>query len=108
MAFNRDANLLHKGEVHPVQKKMEAIKLSIVLNGLVPGIRHYGRFLPSTLGKPYRAMDDWGAFAQKILEEDRNADKKASFMLRITEGIDEFLGRPLNDNEVREEVMGMM
>ena len=29
-------------------------------------------------------------------------------MLRITETVDDFLGRKLNDSEVLEEVMGMM
>ena len=108
MAFNRDANLLHKGEIHPVQQNMEDIKLSLVLNGLFPGIRHYGQFLPGIFGKPYRAIRYWRAFSLNILEEDRSRKDKASFMQQLRETEDEFLGRKLSDQEVLEEVMAMM
>ena len=108
MAFNRDSDLLHKGQVHPVQRNMEHRKLAIVFNTIFPGIRYYGHFLPGAFGKPYRATRSWSAFAGKILEEDRSGKGRASFMLRITETVDDFLGRKLNDSEVLESVMGML
>ena len=108
MAFNRDPDLLHKGQVHPVQRNMGDRKLALIFNTIFPGIRYYGHLLPGFLGMPYKATRSWAAYALKVLEEDRSGKGRASFMLRITETVDDFLGRKLNDSEVLEEVMGMM
>ena len=79
---------------------LEDRKLGIVMNNLLPGVRNYSRFLPGALGK---AVINWSEYLQRILKKDRSpSEKRASFMLRITEAVDVYLCLLLNDDEVRE------
>ena len=112
-AFGREAGSFRSGKPHWI---LTAIKDSItkdysyLLGGLVGPDKAWSEKIPGFLGKPFRARKKWKNYAKQILQEDAACppDKRTSFMSRLTGLKDDFLGRPLNDDEILEEAVSTM
>ena len=112
-AFGRDAGSIEAGKPHWVLSAMKESKQASVYTFLFRGLigtNKKSEYIPGFLGRPFRAMKHWNKYAQEILAEEaeKPEDEKTSLMALLAGAADEFLGRPLKDEEVLEETMGTM
>ena len=76
------------------------------LSGGILGPKKRSEKIPGLLGQPYRALRRWRDYGKLMLQQIAALpdDQQTSFMGRLTGINDEHLGRPLNDDEIIEEI----
>ncbi|KAL6169867.1 hypothetical protein ACJQWK_04863 [Exserohilum turcicum] len=107
--FSQDAN---SQAAVKLLEAMEGSALTLIFNNVFPWLKSYGLGLrlPGFVGDVYRKFDYWEQQSRLLVDHflEKSASNDQYLLSPLATGVDTFLGRRLNHDELVEEAMGYM
>ncbi|KIX01346.1 uncharacterized protein Z518_09071 [Rhinocladiella mackenziei CBS 650.93] len=111
LTLGRDFKLTETDTHHHALRNLEVFPENFAITAIFPFLKKHGVDVPiKSIRTPFEIQAGWEKYCLEIVAEERAKmpEERSSWIKRLMDRDDDFLGRPLRDLEIAEEIVGVL